>query len=109
MLSASPSTHFLGLVGGLAALDLLGWRRKRRLRLSPRSRRASDTIKALGNVRLFLARANLLECPLLAHSRHWRVRRTCPLLGVKQTCRFALHMSAFDPKRTLLSPSNIPI
>jgi hypothetical protein len=22
------------------------------------------------------------------------------LLGAKQTCRFALHMSAFDPKRT---------
>jgi len=22
------------------------------------------------------------------------------LLGVKRTCRFALHMSAFDPKRT---------
>src|SRR5215510_12048591 len=25
----------------------------------------------------------------------------CPLLGEKRTCRFALHMSAFDPKRTL--------
>ena len=25
---------------------------------------------------------------------------TCPLLGVKRTCLFALHMSAFDPKRT---------
>ena len=23
----------------------------------------------------------------------------CPLSGVKRTCRFALHMSAFDPKR----------
>jgi len=23
------------------------------------------------------------------------------LLGAKRTCRFALHMSAFDPKRTL--------
>src|SRR5262245_63086409 len=30
---------------------------------------------------------------------HYR-RRTCPLLGVKRTCRFALHMSGFDPKRT---------
>ena len=29
------------------------------------------------------------------------VRRVkCPLLGVKRTCRFALHMSAYDPKRT---------
>ena len=28
------------------------------------------------------------------------VRRTCPLLGVKRTWPFALHMSAFDPKRT---------
>ena len=25
----------------------------------------------------------------------------CPLSGVKRTCRFALQMSAFDPKRTL--------
>jgi hypothetical protein len=25
--------------------------------------------------------------------------------GTKRTCRFALHMSAFDPKRTLLSLS----
>ena len=25
----------------------------------------------------------------------------CPLLGVKRTCHFALHMSAYDPKRTL--------
>jgi hypothetical protein len=24
----------------------------------------------------------------------------CPLLGVKRTCLFALHMSAYDPKRT---------
>ena len=26
---------------------------------------------------------------------------TCPLLGVKRTSRFALQMSAYDPKRTL--------
>ena len=25
----------------------------------------------------------------------------CPLSGVKRTCLFALHMSAYDPKRTL--------
>ena len=30
-----------------------------------------------------------------------RLRCKCPLLGVERTCRFALHMSAFDPKRTL--------
>jgi hypothetical protein len=29
------------------------------------------------------------------------VHCTCPLLGVKRTYSFALHMSAFDPKRTL--------
>jgi len=29
------------------------------------------------------------------------VRCKCPLSGVKQTWFFALHMSAFDPKRTL--------
>jgi hypothetical protein len=28
---------------------------------------------------------------------------TCPLLRVKQTWLFALHMSAYDPKRTLTS------
>ena len=27
----------------------------------------------------------------------------CPLSGAKRTCRFALHMSAFDPKRTSAS------
>ena len=31
----------------------------------------------------------------------------CPLSGVKQTCRFALHMSAFDPEQTLTSV-NVP-
>jgi hypothetical protein len=41
------------------------------------------------------------ECPLLAQSGHSPLHRTCPLLGVKRTCRVALHMSAFDPKRTL--------
>jgi hypothetical protein len=40
------------------------------------------------------------QCPLLAQSRHRWLQRTCPLLGVKRTCLFALHMSAFDPKRT---------
>ena len=29
----------------------------------------------------------------------------CPLSGVKRTCRFALQMSAFDPKRTCLCKS----
>ena len=28
------------------------------------------------------------------------MHRTCPLSGVKRTCHFALHMSAYDPKRT---------
>ena len=31
-----------------------------------------------------------------------QLRCTCPLLGVKRTCHFALQMSAFDPKRTFL-------
>ena len=39
------------------------------------------------------------ECPLLALSGHELVHRTCPLLGVKRTSLFALHMSAYDPKR----------
>jgi hypothetical protein len=28
------------------------------------------------------------------------LHRECPLSGVKRTCAFALHMSAYDPKRT---------
>jgi hypothetical protein len=46
------------------------------------------------------------ECPLLAQSGHAELHRTCPLLGAKRTWRFALHMSAFDPKRTLPSSSS---
>ena len=33
-------------------------------------------------------------------SGHPLLRCTCPLSGVERTCHFALHMSAFDPKRT---------
>ena len=39
-------------------------------------------------------------CPLLALSGHRLVHCTCPLLGVKQTWAGAVHMSAYDPKRT---------
>ena len=46
------------------------------------------------------------RCPLLAQSGHPSLRCTCPLLGVKRTCHFALQMSAFDPKRTSLPPSS---
>ena len=48
------------------------------------------------------------------HVRYWRQSRhrlvhcTCPLLGVKRTCRFALQMSANDPKRTLLARRPTP-
>ena len=38
--------------------------------------------------------------PHMALSGHFKRSRECPLLGVKRTCRFALQMSAFDPKRT---------
>ena len=38
----------------------------------------------------------------MAQSGHAELRCTCPLLGVKRTCRFALQMSAIDPKRTSL-------
>ena len=41
------------------------------------------------------------QCPLLAQSGHPSLHRTCPLFGGKADMRFALHMSAFDPKRTL--------
>jgi len=41
-------------------------------------------------------------CPLLAQSGHSLVHCTCPLSGVKRTWASALHMSAFDSKRTAL-------
>src|SRR5215467_11976820 len=40
-------------------------------------------------------------CPLLAQSRHSPMSQLRSLLGVKRTWVDALHMSAFDPKRTL--------
>jgi hypothetical protein len=40
------------------------------------------------------------RCLLLAQSGHPCLHRTRPLLGVKRTYRFALQMSANDPKRT---------
>ena len=40
------------------------------------------------------------QYPLLSQSGHSNRRHECPLSGVKRTCRFALQMSAFDPKRT---------
>jgi hypothetical protein len=46
--------------------------------------------------------------PLLAQSRHPWLQRTCPLLRVKRTWISALHMSAYDPKRTLTAPHGIP-
>ena len=39
-------------------------------------------------------------CPLLALSGHGVLHCTSPLSGVMRTCAFALHMSAYDPKRT---------
>ena len=38
--------------------------------------------------------------PLLAQSGHCELHCKCLLSGVKRTCRFALQMSASDPKRT---------
>src|SRR5262245_51168557 len=51
----------------------------------------------------------MCRCPLLAQSGHCSLQRTCLLLGVKRTCRFALQMSAFDPKRTSASPCPNPL
>ena len=46
----------------------------------------------------------MVECPLSAQSGHTKLHCTCPLLGVKRTCLFALQMSAYDPKRTWVHP-----
>ena len=39
--------------------------------------------------------------------RIYRVAPHMSLSGVKRTCCFALHMSAFDPKRTWVVPRNL--
>ena len=44
-------------------------------------------------------------CPLLAQSGHSQTEDQCPLLGVKRTFNRSVAMSAFDPKRTLVSES----
>jgi hypothetical protein len=51
----------------------------------------------------------VMRCPLLALSRHSTDTLECLLLGAKRTWLFRCEMSAFDPKRTVLSSSNIPI
>ena len=57
-------------------------------------------------------RGGLIDC---GDVRYWHladmrlVHCTCPLSGVKRTCRFALHMSAFDPKRTSRLPVDVSV
>jgi hypothetical protein len=41
------------------------------------------------------------KCPLMTPKQICRKTQSMSLLGVKRTCPFALHMSAYDPKRTL--------
>ena len=48
-----------------------------------------------------LAFSQAPSCPLLAQSGHRPVHCTCPLSGAKRTSACAVHMSAYDPKRTL--------
>src|SRR6516225_1168133 len=43
------------------------------------------------------------RCPLL-ESGHHATEFQCPLLGVKRTFSRSVAMSAFDPKRTLVTP-----
>src|SRR6516164_8561125 len=46
------------------------------------------------------------QCPLLAQSGHSTTEFRCLLLGVKRTLVGGAAMSAFDPKRTLVSPKS---
>ena len=45
-------------------------------------RRCAKTARALGN----RGGEVIEQCPLMAHSGHPQVHRTCPLSGVKRTC-----------------------
>jgi hypothetical protein len=44
----------------------------------------------------------------MAHSGHPWLHRTCPLSGVKRTWPIAVHMSAYDPKRTSVGLTQAP-
>jgi hypothetical protein len=57
-----------------------------------------ETRDNLTRIRMLLVRC---MSPLLALSGHRSLQCTCPLSGVKQTLRFAAHMSAFDPKQLI--------
>src|SRR5262245_3918650 len=46
-------------------------------------------------------------CPLTAHCGHSIMSHLMSVSGVQRTCTFAPHMSAFDPKRTLLRPFSV--
>src|SRR5262249_3955487 len=61
-----------------------------------------------GSVRV-IALATTQVCPLMAQSGHPYLHRTCPLSGVKRTCRLALQTSVFDPKRTSSRGAEIEI
>ena len=88
---------------------------------SGRTQKALDRICPTAKGEADRYRAPVSERPLLALSGHGRVHRRCPLsgvkrtrpfcgnpllrslLGAKRTCLFAAHMSASDPKQTLLN------
>ena len=81
--------HNAGVESGAAVIAALFYGR-RFLRSRPRSigpRVTFSCITKWGHVRYW-------------HKAAWLVRCACPLLGVKRTCPFASHMSAYDPKRT---------
>jgi len=77
------------ITNGLQVFDHRGGRRG--LRLDP---------DIIGEAKPTAARSAACTCLLLAQSGHSFLHRTCPLSVVKRTSPFALHMSAFDPKRT---------
>ena len=77
MIKSSPYSIFAGLL--IAFIN--------RTRLTPK-----QTFRIVQSTRLAMTN----WCPLLAQSGHTELHCTCPLSGVKRTCRFALQMSAFD-------------
>ena len=74
-----------------------------RSRFDPPLFGACDDHDGVKDLRLFSHSAVSHCAPLVESASHCKCPLLQSLLGVKRTCRFALHMSAFDPKRTSAS------
>ena len=75
--------------------------------LWPRSADCGVVILIIYDVRMILSLAFRLIADDKCIQKKYGSLQMQSASGVKRTCRFALHMSAFDPKRTSEDPLNL--